>query len=381
MNTVFWDKKWEEPFRDAMQAVKQEMLIISPFIQKRVVERLLQRRRIGIRVITRFNLRDFYKGVSDPDALESLVQRGAAIKGVRNLHAKVYVFDGIKAFVTSANLTNAALGRNHEFGLTTDNAELVASTVNYFETMWKGAGSCVTSQTLAEWAKRIWREKQKGGGETEPALPDFGADLGIGADANVVEEPFPYADAPQFFVKFFGESNNRAPMDLAVLEELRRSGSHWACTYPKGKRPRQAKDGAVMFMGRLVEGEDTRIYGRAIGRAHQEGKDDATEGDIQLRKWKARWPHYIRVRGAEFVGGTLAAGVSLTELMNHFGAKSFASTARNLAAGVGNTDPRHAYRQQAAVELTPEAARWLNSKLSIAMEAHGRIGAESLCFP
>ena len=66
--------------------------------------------------------------------------------------------------------------------------------------------------------------------------------------------------------------------------------------------------------------------------------------------------------------------------MQKFGANSFAPTARNLTAGTGNTDPHHAYRQQAAVELTPVAARWLNARLSAAMVAHGRIGAEGLDF-
>jgi hypothetical protein len=67
--------------------------------------------------------------------------------------------------------------------------------------------------------------------------------------------------------------------------------------------------------------------------------------------------------------------------MKTLGSNSFASTAGNLAAGAGNTDPRHAYRQQAAVQLTPRAARWLNAKLTDALATHGRIGAESLNFP
>jgi hypothetical protein len=45
-------------------------------------------------------------------------------------------------------------------------------------------------------------------------------------------------------------------------------------------------------------------------------------------------------------------GVSLNELMDTLKAHSFAATQRNSAKGQGNTDPRKAYRQQAAVELT-----------------------------
>src|SRR5207249_9444952 len=45
------------------------------------------------------------------------------------------------------------------------------------------------------------------------------------------------------------EGHLRASLDMAVLVEVERSGCHWACTYPKNKRPRQVEDGAVMFMG------------------------------------------------------------------------------------------------------------------------------------
>ena len=83
-------------------------------------------------------------------------------------------------------------------------------------------------------------------------------------------------DARQAFVKFFGVSSNRASRSRSVLEEVQRSGCHWACTYPKGKRPRQVQDGALMFMGRLVkEPNDILIYGRAVGMSHQPGRSPA----------------------------------------------------------------------------------------------------------
>jgi hypothetical protein len=46
--------------------------------------------------------------------------------------------------------------------------------------------------------------------------------------------------------------------------------------------------------------------------------------------------------------------------------------------GSGNTDPRKAYLQQAAVELTPEATAWLTERLESAFDANGKISHESL---
>jgi hypothetical protein len=185
--------------------------------------------------------------------------------------------------------------------------------------------------------------------------------------------------AEQGFVKFFGSSRNRVSHSFAVLEEIRRAGCHFACNYPARKKPRQVVDGALMFMGRLVEDPlDILIFGRAIGMSYQDGRDDATQADIRLRPWKAQWSRYIRVHDAEFVNGKLSHGVSLNALMKALGPHSFASTKRNLLARVGNTDPRSAYKQQAAVELTPEAISWMSERFGGCIDRHGLISPAEL---
>ena len=107
-----------------------------------------------------------------------------------------------------------------------------------------------------------------------------------------------------------------------------------------------------------------RIFGRAIGMKHRPGRDDATDEDIALRGWKAKWPRYFRVHHAEFVAGTMSNGVSLNEMMAMLGPNSFRPTQRNAAQVSGNTDPRKAYRQQAAVELSDEGCSGLASGFS-----------------
>src|SRR5207253_1892255 len=128
------------------------------------------------------------------------------------------------------------------------------------------------------------------------------------------------------------------------------AGCHWALAYPAKKRPRSVRDDAVMFIARLTrDPNDLRIFGRAIGLHHVEGRDDATTDDIALRPWKETWPRYVRVHHAEFVAGDMSNGISLNTLMAELGSNAFASTKRNAARGVGNLDPRLAYQQQAHV--------------------------------
>ena len=80
--------------------------------------------------------------------------------------------------------------------------------------------------------------------------------------------------------------------------------------------------------------------------------DDATAEDIAARPFKQKWPRYVRVHHAEFIAGKLSNGVSLRQLMTELKSDSFVSTQLNARRGDGNTDPRKAYSQQPAVELT-----------------------------
>lgn len=192
-------------------------------------------------------------------------------------------------------------------------------------------------------------------------------------------------DEQQFFVKFLGEGNNRESLSFSTLDQLISSGCHWALAYPDKKRPTRVKDGALMFIGRMTkEPNDIRVFGKAIAMCYKPGRDDATASDIALRPWKKIWPRYVRVHHAEFVSGSLANGVSLNELMDKLNAEAFASTRRNNLKGEGNTDPRKAYSQQAAVELTGKGFVWLNTRLDAAFLQHGKIasaGMKTLDWP
>jgi hypothetical protein len=368
------DTGWDTVLDDAIQKDHSELRIICPFIKHGAAIRLLAH---GVpqsmQVITRFDPAIFCAGVSDLSALRLLMENGATIRGVKHLHAKLYLFGGSQVVVTSANLTEAALVRNHEFGFVADDAAIIARCRLYFDDLCGRAGPDLTMPRLATWETQVMAWLAQGARPNSPiGLGDQGVDIGFVPEPVIL--PPGVAEAGQAFVKFFGESDDREAMSLPVLEEVRGSGSHWACTYPKGKRPRQVKDGAIIFMGRMVKDpDDILIYGRAVGMSHVPGRDDASAAEIADRTWKAQWPHYVRVHDAEFVAGILANGVSLNALMRRFQSDSFMATKRNAASGQGNTDPRRAYRQQPSVELTPEAADWLNSQLQGTINRFGRL--------
>lgn len=379
MNFRIVDTGWAQVLTDAVAADRSHVRLICPFIKKGAVERLLASGTPGsLQVITRFCLDDFAQGVSDLSALRLLLDNGAAIRGIKNLHAKVYLFGNRQAVVTSANLTEAALVHNHEFGFVAEDKQIVTGCERYFTDLWANAGADLTTARLAQWEQKVTTHLATGARPTQlGSLGDEGVNAGV-APETIQLPPFVF-DSRQAFVKFFGESGDRVLRSLSILDEVRGSGSHWACAYSKDKRPRRVNDGAIMFMARLVKDPaDILIYGRAIGMRHVEGRDDASPEEIAERPWKATWPHYVRVHHAEFVAGSLANGVSLNQLKSALNSDAFVPTQRNAVNGVGNIDPDRAYLRQAAVELTPQATAWVNEQLQRAFTKYGTLPAASL---
>ncbi len=371
------DSGWDRRLDQAVRADHSELLIISPFIKRGAAQRLLSAGcPAAMRVLTRFNLSDFFERVSDTAALRLLLEHGALIRGVRNLHAKLYVFGRSRVLLTSANLTESALTRNLEFGCLTTKEDIVESCRTYFDRLWMGAGADLDQARLTRWEQVIEDVAASGTHPTRVlGLSDEGAEL-LPAQSPV-SLPTSIAEAPQSFVKFFGNASHRSERTLAVLEEVRSSGSHFACTYPK--RPRRVQSGAIMFMGRLVlNPHDILIYGRAIAVSHVEGRDDASADDIAQRAWKVDWPHYIRVHSAAFLAGHLANGVSLNRLMEELGPRAFASTERRLARGEQEVNPRLSLRRQPDVQLSDAGRQRLSELLEEAFHRNGKLAPADL---
>ncbi len=367
------DSGWGSELVEAARHGTTALKIVCPFIKLQALKRLLQGKHQKIQVITRFNLAGFACGVSDVVALRLLLTGGAQVRGICNLHTKLYLFGDSRAICTSANLTSAALDRNHEFGFVSDEQSIVTSCRRYFDDLWPKAGTDLTMDSVDEWDGIVRTHFASGAlPDQHRHLPDFGVDVGLGADP-AIQSAF-VANASQAFVKFLGSAKNRTRLSFPVIDEIKRTGCHWAVGYPAKKRPRNVREGDVIFIARLtIDPNDIRIFGRAIGMEHIPGRDDATPREIADRPWKAEWPCYIRVHDAEFIAGNVGNGVSLNALMEELGSNSFASTQKNAANLNGNTNPRQSYVQQPAVKLSQDGFEWLNEHLEAAFVSHGKI--------
>lgn len=364
---------WDQELRALVGSSKSQILVINPFLQPETIKRLFAKFRGPIRVLTRFNLNDFYCGVSSLDALDRLLSRRAEIRGVKRLHAKVFTFDAACALVCSANLTDAALMRNVEFGVITSSASTVKAIKEEFERIWNKAGPSLTKHQIATWRKEVQDARDLTPAPRIKALRDCGATVSSGgmvSSAEAVanqETKFNLEDAENFFCKFSAKSEERPKGNLAVRTWIEDCEFVIGGYYPRGKRPRQIQDGDVMFPAVLCkEPHATFIIGRAYAFKHVEGVDEATtaEWNVRYKEWKKEWPYRTRFRDGEYLDGKLSDGIRLSTVMERFKTDAFV-TSQIAALEDPNFKPQKSVRQQAYVRLTYAAAQWVNAELDL----------------
>jgi HKD family nuclease len=372
---------WKNEVETLVKASKSQVLIINPFLQPETVKTFFSRYRGKIRVLTRFNLNDFYNGVSSLRALQKLLKYKAEIRGVKRLHAKVFTFDSECALVSSANLTDAAMTRNVEFGLITSSVETVKAIEDEFARIWDKAGPSLTRDQIDKWTKEVENARRLNPAPRIEALGDRGANVTTGGfvvppEAAVNRDTrFDLENAVNFFCKFSASSDDRQAGTVAVKTWIEDCEFKIGGFYPKGKKPRIVKDGDVMFPAVLTDNpHDIVIIGRAYAMAFVEGFDTATVADwsVPNRDWKEDWPFRTRFRNSEFIEGTIADGVSLDRVMRIFGNDAFV-TSQEAAKLDPTFKPQKSVRQHPYVRLTYEAAQWVNAQLDLRFAALGTI--------
>ncbi len=61
MDFKFIDKNWAKEFQDISLRNSNEFKFVTPFIQFKTIKDILKRGVLKFKLITRFNLKDFYK--------------------------------------------------------------------------------------------------------------------------------------------------------------------------------------------------------------------------------------------------------------------------------------------------------------------------------
>lgn len=124
---------WIDTFDNLLSQTSKSLLVCSPYVGQGPCERLIsilnRKGMLGVSflLLTDLSRDNMLSGATDVAAIAGLCEAipKAEIRFLPNLHAKVYVVDDRCAIVTSANLTDAGLRRNFEYGLRIDDPDLV----------------------------------------------------------------------------------------------------------------------------------------------------------------------------------------------------------------------------------------------------------------
>ncbi len=125
--------RWDAEFAELIGGARFRLVLCAPFISSGAVETVLASRRgaPALRnpptILTNLNPDALSRGATDPQAIQRLCLGlgGQGIVHLPSLHAKVYIADSSRSVVTSGNLTEGGLRRNHEYGVLIDDASSV----------------------------------------------------------------------------------------------------------------------------------------------------------------------------------------------------------------------------------------------------------------
>lgn len=134
--TTPWKKELTALARDAEKSID----IAVPFLSFSTLEDVFEntsskKNAVDLRFIVRLSGSDFLQGIADYRVYEWLAKKTRA-KALRNLHAKVYIFNQETAIVTSSNLTEGGLQNNEEMGILIEDTEIVENIKRHFGLWW-----------------------------------------------------------------------------------------------------------------------------------------------------------------------------------------------------------------------------------------------------
>lgn len=353
-------RNWYDKLLDELTLTKK-LRIVSPFIKEQVIRKIQGQFDFrNFELITRFNLRDFASNISSLDSLKFSVESGASVFGIRELHSKIYLFDNRAAIITSANLTIGGLVNNYECGIYITDTSTIQNLHNYFNQLKDIAGQTLSIQQCEQWQQQLSHVEICN--TKIPSLPDYGASqIQIDKDKS-------------YYIKFFGTAHRRVPLTYTVKEEIDEALCHYACGFSKNKKPRQIKDGDIIYMARMTYNSyDYAIFGKAKAIKFVDGRDEATKIEITEREWKKDWPIYLRVVNPVFIDGTMGDCVLLYDLIKALDYESFPSTKSRYENGERSINPYKSLSQQPYVKLTEEAVEWLEPRFQEALNRMGQV--------
>lgn len=340
------DGNFGSVYYQMLEDCQNHIRIISPFIGRTVASSLAseleEKPELKCTIITRFYLEDFITGSSSIEGLEKLVEAGATVYALQDLHTKLYIFDENSVVMGSANFTFKGFFKNVEFGIYMENEPVFTKEcLAYFNGLlekMKAAGEClVTEDLIQKYKPTIFdniQSRRPRRNQTFTVLPNiikFGAvieDLNdvkveqVSEEKDIIEESIKQMAVPSerhtgIWLKFEGNSESRIPNNEIYLDRKRRLHEHITRTYFP-TRPTGIKAGQTVFIAVLSYDEHESAAPVIVGYATTPGfreENTETSKDSFYKRTKGRYPYFIELNHGRFLKGPIKYGISLNDII------------------------------------------------------------------
>lgn len=384
MSIELLDTNHRDAIIDAFDKAKRQVKIISPFIQESMSRYLVgsMGRGISSQLITRFYREDFIRSVSSLTSLKNLQEAGVEIYALKDLHAKLYLFDDNIAIIGSANFTSGGFGNNIELSLyIEDEYDLIERLSKYFDQLVsdiQASGDFRISGVKIDEESLIVQKAIKGRDHTsQPNSTRFGADINTppppcAVTTDEVENILGVPDASIAAVlKFEGAAHRRIdPGEKYEPNHYDRKGIYFTAS---SKSPRSLTADTTVFLSAVSWDKSGAGVPIIVGRARTSGYDPNNVTDSALIKehpWAVDYPFYVELYDIETVDTEIKNCVSLNDLIAEVGHKLYPSTENDPATPITSLKTRH--HQKAYIAITPYAANRINTMLGSLFKKYGK---------
>lgn len=227
---------WKNDFLKLVAESSVSVKITSPFVKANICNDLLSVKKPSTRIelITSLKLSNVHAGAVDLLGLEKIIKAEGIVKNYKKLHSKIYLFDEEKVIVTSGNLTNGGLLNNFEYGLYSEDKDLVAQVVEDFNKLSKDKQTSQIKQGDINTAKKILENIPKS--QALP-FPDFPLESPDNQEEEVVN-----LSAEAILASLNGWKKevficvNSIPTQYFTLQEAYKFQEYFSNVYPENTR-------------------------------------------------------------------------------------------------------------------------------------------------
>ena len=134
---------WKKEFYKLIDNSNKSIKITSPFLKENICNDILRIKSTNVKLelVTSFKLTNLLFGSLDIIGIENILKHNGIVKNFAKLHSKIYLFDERKVIITSANLTNGGLLNNYEYGIYTEEKNIVKQVMNDFEKLFSNVNT------------------------------------------------------------------------------------------------------------------------------------------------------------------------------------------------------------------------------------------------